>query len=394
MDLLPEMSKSINYELPLTCRIQRMSIKRKPVILHIIDHWGLGGAQRSLATLVRHESTCEHKIAVLFANRIHKWVSPVQPFFLGHRYANLPSILSRLRHLMKSQKLDIIQVHLNGSRFVFWLATLGFKKLPPVIWHEHSGEEIFDRFGENPGKILIFLQRLMLKKISAVIADSPYIKEFCSRHFNVRAPKLKLIYYPIDVDNILSQADRSPDGGFPDIRKGDEFVGFVGRLSSQKGLEDLFEIAGRLVADRPRCRIWIVGDGPLKDFYFNKTAISKYADRFFFWGARHDVYAIMKHMDLLLMPSRYEPFGLVAMEAFLLGKPVVGYKVGGLAKLLEDFPLGFGIPYGNREAMYQQAFRLLEGPNKIEQKLDNPFEASRVAREWGQYYQELLNSRE
>jgi glycosyltransferase involved in cell wall biosynthesis len=126
-----------------------------------------------------------------------------------------------------------------------------------------------------------------------------------------------------------------------------------------------------------------------KDIYFDKVADSGDVNRFVFWSARHDVYAIMKQMDILLMPSRYEPFGLVAVEAFLLGKPVVGYKVGGLAELLEDFPLGFGIPSGNKEAMIQQTIQLLEQPHTMNKNVNNPFEASIISRQWCKYYQDI-----
>ncbi len=358
-------------------------------ILHIIDHWRLGGAQRALVTLIRHDPKNEHRIAVLSSNGKHKWDSTASPMFLGRNLAEIPYTIWQLRRSIKTHPPDIIHVHLNGSRFVLWLATRALKKTPPIIWHEHAGEEIIKRYGNIAGKILVFLQQAMLKNVTNVIADSPYITEFCRHFFSIQPPKLKMIHYPVDKQRICAQADFDPEGGLPEIRTGDKIVGFVGRLAPQKGLDDFFEVADRLTAVQPRFQIWIIGDGPLKDFCLKRIAHSRHADQYVFWGARHDVYAVMKYMDLLLMPSCYEPFGLVAVESFILGKPVVGYSVGGLAKLLDDFDLGFGIPYGNTNAMFQQASRLLEKPYKPDKKTEFPFEASQISRQWSKYYQNL-----
>jgi D-inositol-3-phosphate glycosyltransferase len=66
--------------------------------------------------------------------------------------------------------------------------------------------------------------------------------------------------------------------------------------------------------------------------------------------------------DVLIMPSHYESFGMVALEAMACGTPVVASQVGGLAFLVQDGETGFAVPDGDPRALCDRLTLLLTDP--------------------------------
>ncbi len=112
-------------------------------------------------------------------------------------------------------------------------------------------------------------------------------------------------------------------------------VGFVGRIEPRKGPLDLVRAAPLIRAAMPGVRIVIVGDDPY-DSAPEYAAQVRAAE-----GVEHipwvpDGAAVMRHLDVLVAPSRQEPFGTVLAEAMAAGTPVVATRVGGLAEVVAD----------------------------------------------------------
>lgn len=110
-------------------------------------------------------------------------------------------------------------------------------------------------------------------------------------------------------------------------------IGFVGRLHEVKGA-DLLIAAFRSLPDAT-ARLAVVGDGPARPALESRAAGDR---RIVFLGHRADPAAAYAAIDLLVIPSRFEPFGLVAVEAMTAGTPVLAAATGGLAEIFADAP--------------------------------------------------------
>jgi glycosyltransferase involved in cell wall biosynthesis len=78
--------------------------------------------------------------------------------------------------------------------------------------------------------------------------------------------------------------------------------------------------------------------------------------------------AFYRACDLACIPSRAEPFGRTAIEAFAVGTPVVASTVGGLQEILTDGETGVLVPYGDETALADSLRRLLASPD-LRQKI-------------------------
>src|SRR5947199_8559542 len=107
-------------------------------------------------------------------------------------------------------------------------------------------------------------------------------------------------------------------------------IGFVGRLVAQKGCDLLIAAYDRLAAGGLPARLTIVGDGPDRSELERRVEDMRLGGSVEFLGFQPDGPALMAEMDIVAVPSRFEPFGIVAVEAMAQGRPGVAAAVGGL----------------------------------------------------------------
>jgi glycosyltransferase involved in cell wall biosynthesis len=161
---------------------------------------------------------------------------------------------------------------------------------------------------------------------SAVLADSGAVAE--------RLPGLPahVVYCPVELDVAPAPPPWPPDAEGAPRRP---VVGFVGRIEPRKGPLDLVRAAPAIRAGAPDARIVLVGDDPYDSApdYARQVRASQDVEHVP-WVP--DGAAVMRHLDVLVAPSRQEPFGTVLAEAMAAGTPVVATRVGGLAEVVAD----------------------------------------------------------
>ena len=156
----------------------------------------------------------------------------------------------------------------------------------------------------------------------------------------------------------------------------------VGRLEHEKGAQDALDALALL--DRlPPVHLALVGGGARADDLARQARRLGLQSRVHLVGrlADRDVAAITAAADVALVPSRYEPFGLVALEAMSAGTPVVVTRTGGLVDIVEDGITGVVVPPADPSALASAVTRLLDDPTQA-RALTEAAQA-RVARQFG-----------
>jgi D-inositol-3-phosphate glycosyltransferase len=152
----------------------------------------------------------------------------------------------------------------------------------------------------------------------------------------------------------------------------------VGRFDPVKGLDTLLEAMAIVVRTDPRWAVnaclCLVGGDKLDDpqrVDMEIARITQLRDELglegivnFLGPAPQDVLPLYySAAQVVVVPSRYESFGLVALEAMACGAPVIASKVGGLADLVRDGQTGYLVPDGDPEALAARLLPLLDDPS-------------------------------
>jgi glycosyltransferase involved in cell wall biosynthesis len=158
----------------------------------------------------------------------------------------------------------------------------------------------------------------------------------------------------------------------------------LGRLSPQKGFDLGLRAFAALAGRHPSARFAIAGDGaeraPLEQLA-DQLGVSDRVE-FHGWVAPPEVPALLDRSVVVLMPSRFEPYGLVALEAARRGRPVIAADVDGLREAVVDGVTGVLVPPGDVDALGAALDRLLADPGLAERLGAAGAERHGGMREW------------
>lgn len=176
------------------------------------------------------------------------------------------------------------------------------------------------------------------------------------------------VYNAIDVD-VMADADQSicSEPICKDLcRSSKVVVGFVGRLRWEKGLRVLIRAISEIVEDHPDLLLVIVGDGPQR-FECQMYAESKGLAQHIYWAGmkpQEEVFKLYSIMHIVVVPSHFEGFGLVAAEAMATGTAVICSDVDGLSEIVIDGKNGFLFPEGDHRQLAEKLAFLLRQPTE------------------------------
>ena len=232
-----------------------------------------------------------------------------------------------------------------------------------TTFHDEATGKHFGRLDAD-ARFVRDMEALTAHDANHVIANSLYVAEQLQRHLRLPAERVTAIPGGIDPGLL----DLSRPELLPVFRRAlqageDELLAlYVGRLDPEKGLETLGEALELALERVPRLRVLVAGSGKHEDAL--RARLSPRADRVRFLGyVRGEALAYLyRAVDVVLVPSVYEPFGLVALEAMLAGRAVVAAASGGLREIVRHEEDGLLIPPGDAGALSQAVVRLAEDP--------------------------------
>lgn len=228
---------------------------------------------------------------------------------------------------------DIVHGHTFGAGVI--TRVLRFGRRPATVFCPHGWA--FDI--EMPAlarKLLIVIERLLALRSEKIVLISEH-EERRARAIGIADKRLALV-----PNGIAAAPPTIPAVPWDDNRLK---LLFVGRFDRQKGLDLLIE-AIRPLEDRVALRI--VG-APAVSSGYHPPALPHVDIRG--WRDRDGVVAEMKACDMLVVPSRWEGFGLVAVEAMRVGKPVLAAAAGGLNDIMDNGRYGMTVPVNDSLAI-------------------------------------------
>lgn len=142
-------------------------------------------------------------------------------------------------------------------------------------------------------------------------------------------------------------------------------IGTVCRLDEPvKGLRHLLHAFALLLQD-PKlegCQLLVVGDGPARAMLETLAMTLRISKHVVFTGMRRDVQKILPLMDLFVLPSQYEGFGIAIVEAMATGRPIVATAVGGIPEIVLHGETGFLVAPGDLVGLVEAMSQVLHHP--------------------------------
>lgn len=195
-----------------------------------------------------------------------------------------------------------------------------------------------------------------------IVANSEATKNNLIRNAPWLNPKrIKVIYNGINPENFNENNTRNlrNELGIP----GDlPLIGFVGRLSIQKGIEHLLN-GFRDIRKIIDAHLLIAGEGELENEIRNFISQNNLRDSVHLTGFRNDINNIMRTIDLLVLPSLWEGFGIVLIEAMAAGKPCVTTQISSMPEIVKNNVSGIIIKPEDSNALADACLKIISDKN-------------------------------
>lgn len=231
---------------------------------------------------------------------------------------------------IKAGSYDVI--HANLFPMLYYCAlvkrVLG-KKCPPIVMTEHSTDN-----KRRHKSFLRPLEQFIYDSYDHVISISNQAQDSLLAWLKkTTAEGYSVIENGIHLDKFVNAEPHRKTDLFDQYQEGDLLIGLVGSFTPQKNHINMIEAMSKLPE---QYKLVLAGEGPLMDTIKSKVDQLNLNERVVFLGFRRDMAELMHTIDILVIPSVWEGFGLVAAEAMACGAAVVASDVPGLSDVVAD----------------------------------------------------------
>ena len=282
----------------------------RPVIIHAIANFVVGGSSRLVVDLIEHLG---HK----YDQRVITGYCTDPPAYSGaitqviRHSARVAAIVALLRDV----RPDIVHVHYWGKIDKSWY------------------NKIFEAADQAGCRIIENINTPVKPYISSSISHFIYVSNYVQERFGAGTCGKERVIYP--------GSDFSLFSGSPDNNSSQDCIGMVYRLEIDKLNKNSIDVFIKLVKQRPNTKVLIVGGGtylaPYKRAALRNGVLSAFT--FTDYVPYRDLPSYYRQMGVFVAPVWQESFGHVSPIAMHMGLPVVGYDVGALREIIDDTDL-------------------------------------------------------
>lgn len=361
----------------------------KKRLLYIITSLGYGGAERLLLSYIRDLDKNKYEFYVCslrekpdeLQEEVSKYATMIN---LKIRNRFNPFVIIRLIQLYKKIKPNIIHTHLFQPRFYGTIAFLFYRRAI-IITQKHNSVTF------KKHNLFLPLEMISMLLNDKVIAISESVKRSLMKYEFIPQNKIRVIPNGFDYEKFYKV------GSAKIISKDQEIIiGTVCRLEEQKGIVYLLKAMKIVLMKYPNAQLEIVGDGSLLEKLKRLSYRLGISNSVIFFGKFADVIPFYKRMNIFVLPSIYEGFGIVLLEAMAAGIPIVSTNVDGITEVVVNGESGILVPPKNYEAIANAIINLIENPNLVSKLIDKGFERAKLfdikkhISQMDEFYEELL----
>ena len=339
-------------------------------VLHVAKVTGIAGAENHLLALLPALRALGVDAEVVLLQEPGRPVAQLVRAFLAAGVPTFelainmdldPWLVGRLARLVRSRGAHAVHTHGVHADLYGRLCLQGLDGV--LLLQTRHNDDRFRRLW-----IMRLLNQWLARRCVRIVAISDAVREFVCAVEGIPPRKVERIYYGLDAapapQNVVDLRTELGWAGAP-------LIGFVGRLTGQKGVDVLLNAFAIVHRALPTARLLLIGDGP------QRAALAALAGRLqisaavHFAGWREDARAQMAALNVLAIASRWEGFGLVTLEAMQAGVAVVASRVSALPEIVLDGETGLLVPAANAAKLAAALLALLQDPQRAMQLGEN-----------------------
>lgn len=328
-------------------------------IIHLIDHLGPGGSQSILLDLVESRDpgtqvdvwTLSGRVRPATARRLQAAGVEVERFGVER---SGPVGLFRLRSRLRDARPDVVDLHLDVCHTLGTACALSVRPRPVLVVRVENLPSV------HYSRVWRAGLRAAVPRVDACIGLTRGVLRG-PLELESRARRAAVIPPGIDLRRFGRYEVDSADAAR--YRSGARWVvGSVGRLVPQKGYDLLLEAMPRLLDEHPGLRLVIAGEGPERRPLEARARALGVGHAVRMVGHLEDPRSLYATLDVFVLPSRHEGYGIVFLEAMAIGVPVVGTRVVGSLEAVRDGETGVLVPPEDPRALACAVSSLLDDP--------------------------------
>lgn len=246
---------------------------------------------------------------------------------------------------------DLVNIHYIGGNALYGILLSRLLRVPLVV--NIHGEDI----ARDPAKSRLcrILVRFALGQSQAVLCNSAYLQQLAAQIAPAISHKSEVVGNGVRLEEF--EAAEPFVSNYP-------YILGIGRFVHKKGFDQLILAFAKAKPNLGEAKLVLAGDGPDRADSQQLAANCGAGDHIEFKGYvnHHSAISLMKGAQIVVVPSRREPFGIVAVEAMAAGTPVIASAVGGLPEIIRDGKNGILVPDSHPDEMAEAMQMLWQQP--------------------------------
>lgn len=366
-------------------------------VLHCLETVDSGGVEQLRLLLAKYLNSDVYEQAVVCTNA--SGIIPSQLQAVGCKVFTVGSLNHPFDIKIHIKVLKIIKKFkphiIHGAVFegVTMASICGSLSRVPII----IGEETSDPTNRSSKANLLMKSFSLLTH--RMVGVSPAAYSYLVNTIKVEKKKVVLINNGVEPSAEISDMQKKVLRGRFELGTDNFIIGFVGRLfDGYKRVSDLINAFASVVDMHPMARLLVIGDGPDKEKLIELAESLDIADKIVFAGYQSDTRPFYSIMNLFVLPSLNESFGLVLVEAMFAKVPVVASRVGGIPYIVKEKSTGLLFTPKDIIGLSQYIQYMIENPfialdmgKQGYEVAMKDFSARRYVKDVDQFYQKLID---
>lgn len=298
-----------------------------------------------------------------------------------------PRGASALLTKIHEKPVDLVHSHLPKANL--WALRLKPRHGAPLCVHEQAFIDMHPFYYR-------WLLRFWRDRADLVMTCSGAARDALAKRTGMPIGKIRAIHNIVDMGRFQRPVEELVRPDVPGLPSDAFVLGYLGRLSAEKGPVWLIRAMKPLRERIPNVHALLIGDGPQRGFLEREARRLGVADHVHFAGYQRDTPRWISLFDINVVPSLTEAFGISASECMAMGKPVVASRVGGLPEFVNHGQTGFLIEPKSVEALVAAIMELRDDERRREigeraaRFIRDNFDLRKIARQIRGEYEALL----